>query len=210
MVRKSTLTLGAVGVVLAGVAARSLAASRTKRVPYVVVDHVGDVEVRRYPRSVVVETTAATERAAFGRLFRYISGANRADAEVSMTAPVETGESIAMTAPVETDGREGGVRMAFYLPASYDYEAAPAPTDPDVRLVEVPERLLAVRGFSWWTTDRRVESQTADLLVTLDDEPGLTAAGDPFLLRYDPPWTLPFLRTNEVAVEVRRTASPEQ
>jgi hypothetical protein len=268
MVRKSTIVFGAVGAaVLGGTAWAAYQRLTTPRMSHSVVDRVGDVEIRRYPTTVVVETTAPGREEAFRRLFRYITGANRADEEISMTAPVETesgrvppderdvatgragdddrsavagggrvpmtapvelGRKIPMTAPVETEADSGprdegdesagerageaseaGVRMAFHLPESYDYESAPRPTDPSVRLLEVPERTLAVLGFSWRPSDRRVASEVDELLATLDDDPGLSVVGDPFLLVYDAPWTPPFLRTNEVAVEVRRGARGE-
>jgi hypothetical protein len=221
MVRTRTLALSALGAVALGAVAWSRYNTQTTpRVPYETVGTVDDVELRRYPSTVVAETVAPSENQAFGRLFRYISGNNRSDTEVSMTAPVETesggssaaraaatGESISMTAPVETEDEEEGRRMAFYLPDSYDYESAPVPADPNVRLVEIPERTLAVKTFSWWATDGRVESKTEDLLETVrDTDSGVVVNGDPFLMRYDAPGTPPFLRTNEVAVEVRRTS----
>lgn len=218
MVRKRTLALGAAGLLALGAAVRAVAVRRkTERVPYAVVTRVGGTEIRRYAGRVVAETTAADEYRAFRRLLRYITGTNRSTAEVAMTAPVETGaptttgvetgagEEVAMTAPVETDETERGVRMRFYLPPSYDIETAPEPTDPAVRLVELPAATLAVRRFSWWATDSRVERQTARLRADLADAPDVHPVGDPSLLRYDPPWTPPFLRTNEVAVEVETT-----
>jgi hypothetical protein len=225
MVKRSTLLLGAVGIFAVGLSVRRYVRDRTTpRVEYETVARIGDVEIRRYPPTVTVETVAASENAAFWRLFRYISGANRSSTEVSMTAPVESaGESISMTAPVETgiggrsesismttpvesDTTEEGVRMAFYLPAEYDYDTAPRPTDDSVRLVEQPGRTLAVLGFSWYATDGRVARKTDALLATLageDDE--IDVLGEPFLMQYEGPGVPPFLRTNEVAVEVRRT-----
>ncbi|MFC6826010.1 SOUL family heme-binding protein [Halopelagius fulvigenes] len=233
MVQKRALKWGGVAVasLAAGVAARSLYESRSAaNVSYETVGTLDDVEVRRYPTAVVAETAAPSERQAFGRLFRYISGNNRSDAELSMTSPVATGdatrtarapdrdggelaadsagEEVSMTAPVETSRGADGVRMAFYLPESYDYESAPRPVDPNVRVVELPARTLAVKRFSWWATDRRVERQTDELRSDLrGDDSGVRVVGDPFLLRYDAPGTPPFLRRNEVAVEVRRVSS---
>jgi hypothetical protein len=232
MVRRSTLLLGAVGLLAIGFGARRYVQDRTTpRVEYHTVARLGDVEIRRYPPTVLVETVAPTESAAFRRLFRYISGANRSATEVSMTAPVESSdesipmtapvetggesagrgdpdasESISMTTPVESDTTDAGVRMAFYLPAEYDYDTAPRPTDDSVRLVEQPGRTLAVLGFSWFTTDGRVARKTDELLATLADAADeIDVVDDPFLIRYDGPGVPPFLRTNEVAVEVRRT-----
>ena len=228
MVKRSTLTIGVLGLLAAGFAARrTIQDRRTPQVDYEVLDRFGDVEVRRYPPSVVVETVAPSETAAFRRLFGYISGANRPGEEISMTAPVETedsagetismtapvetedstGETISMTAPVETEGDDEGVRMAFYLPAEYDFDSAPRPTDDSVRLVERPGRVLAVLGFSWWATDDRVAEKTDELRSSIADADAYEVAGDPGLLQYEGPWVPPFLRTNEVTLPVRRVRS---
>lgn len=190
----------------------------TERVPYETVTTLDDVELRRYPESVLVETTATNDVTAFRRLFRYISGANEtretvaatapagaSSEKIAMTAPVrtvrESGEAVGTAAPVRTDrdGRE--VSMAFHLPAEYTPETAPTPTDPSVRLVVEPLRTVAVRRFSWYATDGRVSRERRKLLAELSDW-NVEPRGDPVLLRYDDPWTPPFMRTNEVAVPV--------
>lgn len=196
----------------------------TERVPYETIESFDAVEIRRYPRTVLVETTAEDEGEAFGRLFRYISGENEADEAVAMTAPVATsargvrpttapvrtaskgradGEHVPMTAPVRTTPvtDDGAVTMAFYLPAEYGPDRAPTPTDSRVRLVVEPPQTLAVRSFSWYATDDRVERNLRRLRDALSDS-GVEVRGRPTLLRYDDPWTPPFMRHNEVAVEV--------
>lgn len=176
-----------------------------KSVPYERVRQIGDVELRRYPRTILVETTADDQRTAFRRLFRYISGANDGDESISMTAPVETqgGSSISMTAPVrsETADEADAVRMAFYLPAEYDPDTAPEPMEPDVEIVVEPEQTVAAIRFSWYAPEWRAERQSRTLLATLESN-GIEPLGEPSLLRYNDPWTPPFLRRNEVAVEV--------
>jgi len=222
MVRTRTLVLGAAGGLLAAAGAWTLYQRRTtETVPYTVVARLDDVELRRYPSTVRVETVASSENAAFGRLFRYISGANGTDTEVAMTAPVEmsrrdptspqagpvaasSSRSVPMTTPVETTEVDEGMRMAFYLPTDFDVESAPRPTDERVELVAVPERTLAVRRFSGRPTDGRVRRETGDLLSTLE-RASVTTTGDPFYMGYDAPWTIPVLRRNEVAVEVDTT-----
>ncbi|MFC7097286.1 SOUL family heme-binding protein [Halobaculum marinum] len=224
MKRTTSLALGAVGGLVGLVGAWNLYQRyTTETVPYTVVASVGDVELRRYPPTVLAETVADSRREAFGRLFRYIAGANEAETDLAMTAPVQVdgdggdggvsipmtapvevsdgNRRIPMTAPVETDASADGVRMAFYLPAEYDAETAPRPTDEDVTLVAVPERTLAVRRFSWRATDRRVTNEVEKLEDALEDA-SVPLAGEPFYMGYDAPWTLPFLRRNEVAVEV--------
>ena len=212
MVRRTTLALGTLGLLAAGFAARrTIQDRRTPQVDYEVLDRFGDVEVRRYPPSVVVETVAPSQTAAFRRLFEYISGANTTSEEVSMTAPVETddgsGETVSMTAPVETEGDEDGVRMAFFLPDEYDYDSAPRPTNESVRLVERPGRVLATLGFSWWATDGRVARKTDALRSALATADAYQIDGGPALLQYEGPWVPPFLRTNEVTIPVRRVRS---
>lgn len=75
----------------------------TERVPSDTIGSVDGVELRRYPRTVRAETTAPDARAAFRRLYRYISGENERREEVAMTTPVTVrGTTISMTAPVRT------------------------------------------------------------------------------------------------------------
>ncbi|WP_254531552.1 SOUL family heme-binding protein [Natrinema gelatinilyticum] len=179
----------------------------TERVPSKTIDRFDGIEIRRYPQLVLVETTAETERTAFQRLFRYISGSNAQNEDVAMTAPVATrSESISMTVPVRTDADGDTVTMAFYLPSTYTPERAPTPTDPDVRLVVEPPQTAAVRRFSWYATDGRVDRQRTRLLEQLSER-DIEIRGQPVLLQYNDPWTPPFLRTNEVEVAIEESDS---
>jgi hypothetical protein len=151
---------------------------------------------------VLAETTADSTDEAFRRLFDYITGANEGSAKISMTTPVRTaGETMAMTAPVQTERSGDGVRMGFFLPADYSPETTPAPTDPTVSLTVEAPRTLAVLRFSWYATDRRTERRERELLDTLAER-GLPTTTEPFLLRYNDPYTPPFMMRNEVAVGV--------
>ena len=205
--RPLTQTILVGGVVFAGWIGWGIYSTRkTKSVPYEWQRTLDGSEIRRYTQTIVVETTAPNQLIAFRRLFRYISGANQADESISMTAPVETqtGESIEMTTPVRSERTESDaetVRMAFYLPSEYDIDTAPEPTDSDVTLVAEPQKTVAVAQFSWYAPEWRVARRTKDLLSTLERE-GIEPIGDPYLLRYNDPWTPPFMRRNEVAVEV--------
>jgi len=144
------------GVVFAGWVGWGIYSTRkTKSVPYEQLRTLNGSELRRYPQTILVETTAPNQRIAFRRLFNYISGANQANESISMTAPVETqsGESIAMTTPVRSEASETEaetIRMAFYLPAEYTPETAPEPTEADVTLVTEPQKTVAVDQFSWY------------------------------------------------------------
>jgi hypothetical protein len=167
-------------------------------------------EIREYPSLIAAEVTVSGERseavsAGFRLLAGYIFGGNTRKQSIAMTAPVIQNESlnekIAMTAPVMQSADSAGWIIRFIMPASYTLETLPTPNDPKVRLVSLPPKRLAVVRFSGLVDDNDVEQQTA-VLRTFIAKQKLTAIGTPSLARYDPPWTLWFLRRNEVMLEV--------
>jgi hypothetical protein len=179
---------------------------------YAVIESVpGAVEVRRYEARLAAEATLAgtggTEGAdrAFRLLFDYITGANRGGGEkIAMTVPVEVtrrGETVAMTVPVETAAAAQGTRMRFFLPSGFTPDTAPQPTDPRIRLVEVPGEIVAVLRFSGAPDEAEISRRRAALLAALEGS-RWRAASEPVMLFYDAPFTLPFLRRNEAAVTV--------
>lgn len=206
------------GAALAGWIAWGVYTTRsTETIPYARRRSVDGIAIRTYPQTVRVETTASDQRNAFRRLYRYITGTNEGATTLSMTRPVETRrrDSFARTEPVRTEvglGAKqqtsgtappagGRVRMSFYLPPSMDPESAPEPTDPAVSLAVDPPRTVAVKRFSWYAPDWRVERLERRLLRGVE-RAGYEPVANPFLLRYDDPRTPPFMRRNEVAVEI--------
>ena len=163
------------------------------------------MEIRRYDPRVAAETVAGSSSDAFRRLFDYIRGANAGATSIEMTAPVETldrGAEIAMTVPVETaSAGEGGVSMRFFLPSGYALGAAPEPTNPKVRLVGVEQRTEAVLRYSGLPLDSRAGARKERLLKLLATTQW-TPVGSPTTYYYDPPWTLPWSRRNEIAQPV--------
>jgi hypothetical protein len=157
---------------------------------YQVVQQISpSIEIRHYAPGMAVEAamTPGNEGEAFGKLFRYITGANKGNQMISMTAPVAEGPAmIAMTVPVVTSGSAGTMR--FFLPASVVSHGAPVPTDPDVHLVVVPAATLGVIRYTG--------------VVSQKSQAGKPPTGAPIYLSYDPPFTIPFLRRNEVAIPV--------
>ncbi|MEM0988032.1 MAG: heme-binding protein [Pseudomonadota bacterium] len=193
----TTLALGACSVV-GGEAA--------KEPPYTVVRADAPFEIRDYGELVIVKTAMQEgSRGAFGKLFDYISGANSGKREIAMTAPVlrtdqDQGAKIAMTAPV-LQTRDGQGDMIFVLPEEFDAETAPLPTDPTVKLETIAPRRVAVVRFSGSMDDAAVAEQRAALLAWMDSQ-GLTPAGPAQSAGYNPPWTVPALRRNEVLVPI--------
>lgn len=187
--------------------------SGTEEPPYTVERRFGDVEIRRYGSRIAAETTIdADEEAArnegFRRLARYIFGGNKGNTKIAMTAPVaqEQGQKIAMTAPVAAQrGSAGQWVIRFFMPSSHTMETLPTPNDERVRLVHVPGERVAVLRFSGAYGPSVIASRTEELRKTLRDNK-IETAGEPLMWFYDPPWTLPFRRRNEVAVSVASTA----
>ncbi|HPD76765.1 MAG TPA: heme-binding protein, partial [Methanoregulaceae archaeon] len=108
-------------------------------------------------------------------------------------------QKIPMTAPGVSDAAS----MSFVLPAGTTREATPDPLDSRVRIVTVPEREIAVIRFSGYAPPEDVEAATSRLQAGLKTS-GIGTTGQPFLMRYDSPWTPGFLRRNEVAIGIRR------
>lgn len=204
-------------LVLLGLAAGSPAPA-TEEPEYQVLEKDGAFELRQYPALLAAETLvtgADFEDAgdiAFGRLFRYITGNNRARAEIAMTAPVvqtenrasPDGEKIAMTAPVIQEAEaSGGYRVAFIVPAEYTRDTVPEPLDPAVRIVATPPRLVAAMTYPGRSTEeahrRNEEALRAELA-----ERKLAPAGEPITAQYDAPFVPGPFRRNEVLIPVTR------
>ena len=172
-------------------------------------------ELRDYAPMVVVETTIDDDfesagNKAFRRLFAYISGDNVANSEIAMTAPViadpalkGAGKDIAMTAPVLQQHSEGGWRYAFVLPADFTLETAPRPLADTVKLAEVPAKKVAVIQYSGFWSEENMQNKTSELNDWISANK-LLPLSKPRWAGYNPPWTLPFLRRNEVMIDVRQ------
>ena len=174
-------------------------------------------EIRRYGPRVAAETVVdADEESArnegFRRLARYIFGQNQGRARIDMTAPVgqqHVGDRIAMTAPVSSSSAPQGWMVRFFMPAGETLESLPVPDDDRVRLVEVPAESVAILGFSGTASPETVAARTADLRHELQAY-GFEAVGPPAAWFYDPPWTLPFRRRNEIAIAVTDASAPSE
>ncbi|KAG6493949.1 heme-binding-like protein At3g10130, chloroplastic [Zingiber officinale] len=180
---------------------------------YEVLHTCPDYEIRSYSPCVVAEVTYPTGHdrdAGFKILADYIGALgpprNRRIEKIPMTAPVITaGEKIAMTAPVLTAGGKGGgeVTMRFVLPSSEYARAdeAPAPLDERVAVRDEAAGKYAVARFSGVATEAAVAERVERLRRSLERD-GRRVVGEYVLARYNPPWTLPPLRTNEVMLPV--------
>jgi hypothetical protein len=176
----------------------------------------GNIEVRRYAPSIVAEVkVSATSRdpasSGFQPLADYIFGNNRPREKIAMTAPVarqRSGQTIDMTSPVaRSPGTEGGDwTVQFFMPPEWTMETLPVPNNPDVTLRPVPARTLVAIRFSG-SGGSGAQARHWELLQTWLVDKGYKAVGAPIFAGYDPPWTAPFLRRNEVMIEVEAAPS---
>ncbi len=182
--------------------------SQVEQPTYILLESAGEIEVRQYGPMIVAEVEVRGERLkALNQGFRliadYIFGNNLSSQKVSMTAPVTqvAGEKIAMTAPVTQDGNGDTWKVRFVMPQNYTQETLPKPNNPDVHLIAIQSRKKVVIRFSGFNTDTNINSHRDALLKYIANR-HLSVVGQPTTAFYNPPWTLPFLRRNEIMFEL--------
>jgi effector-binding domain-containing protein len=166
-------------------------------------------EIRDYAPHILAETIVEGDleeagNKAFNKLFRYISGDNRSRKKVAMTAPVSQqpmGEKIKMTAPLGQRRVQEKWAVSFMMPASYTLKILPEPEDPNITLRQVPARRMAAVHYSGFWSEKRYLRYKLELESWIQER-GLTVVGDLIWARYNPPFTLWFLRRNEILIPI--------
>lgn len=186
----------------------------TEEPAYSVLQNEERFEVREYGSMVIAETLVDSDfddagDIAFRRLFAYISGDNKSTTEIRMTAPVmawdekrSSGEKISMTAPVTGEKSAQGWLFAFVLPSDYTLATAPVPDSSEVELKLVPARKAAVVRYSGSWNEAGYERNLAALQKWMQQN-SLEGSSLARIAGYDPPWTLPFLRRNEIIIDLK-------
>jgi hypothetical protein len=198
---------------------------------YTVVHKAGAFEVRQYAPMLIAETLVdgdmdEASNKGFRRIADYIFGNNQTTAsggassssKIAMTAPVTVepqSEKIAMTAPVTLSaaGQENTMttsnkwRVHFVMPSQYTLSSIPKPKNSEVTLKEVPGKYFAVHSYTGLNNFSKVQAKTDELSAWVQEKK-LKSMGNPQLLRYDPPWTLPMFRRNEIMLEVSGWLQP--
>ena len=189
---------------------------------YQVVLSEGDMEIRHYAPMLIAETVVEGDmdeasNKGFRRIADFIFGNNQKPdsgqaGKIAMTAPVTVepqSAKIAMTAPVtvEPQSAPSDVRTAtmwrihFVMPSQYTMDTIPKPKNDAVTLREVPGKHWVVLKYSGFNTLARVQQKTDEALAWAQAK-SLKVLGTPQLSRYDPPWTLPMFRRNEIMLEI--------
>jgi SOUL heme-binding protein len=186
-----------------------------------VIEKADAFELRAYKPLIVAEVLVdgdmkQASSKGFKLIADYIFGNNKSQTgdktgsseKISMTAPVTLeaqkaspkSEKVAMTAPVAVQKEAEKWRVHFVMPSQYSLETLPTPNNPQVTLREVAAKKFAVVRFSGLVGEEKMATKTAELQAWMQTKQ-LKPIGTPELARYNPPWTLPFLRRNEILIE---------
>jgi SOUL heme-binding protein len=165
-----------------------------EKLEYTIEAHVGEVEIRNYASHLLAtmsvnEDFESAGNSGFRPLFRFITGQNANEEDISMTAPV-----------LQAPDRQGW-QVSFVMPRQYDSGSLPAPTDTRIRIVAVPgERLAAIQYSGNWSKARFEAFETR--LVETISKSEWEICGNARWARYDPPFMPTFMRRNEVLLPV--------
>ena len=194
-------------------------AMATEEPKYVLLEKSEPFELRAYAPLIVAEVKVdgdldAASAQGFRLIAAYIFGKNQVAEKIAMTAPVGIESSdqnksakIAMTAPVKIEGGKpleaaaNQWTVSFVMPAEYTLASLPKPLNPQINIREVPAEKRAVITFSGFYNEDKVQEKTQALREWMKTK-NLKPVGEPQFARYNPPWTLPFMRRNEIMIQV--------
>ena len=180
---------------------------------YSVLEKTPPFELRSYAPMILAEVRVEGDlddasSQGFRLIAAYIFGQNQVSEKIAMTAPVAVEEQavksakIAMTAPVNIESNAGQWTVSFVMPSEYTMDTLPKPLNSKVQLRQIPAVKRAVITFSGFSNHQKVAEKTLELEEWMKTK-NLQATGAPKFARYNPPWTLPFMRRNEIQIDVR-------
>ena len=169
-------------------------------------------EIREYKPKILAQVTMQGDfddasSKGFRVLADYIFGNNlSADGslKIDMTAPVvaePTSELIEMTAPVLTEKGNKEWIISFVMPKEYSLGTLPKPNNKDVKIISLPKEKYATIIFSGLVRESSYGVQIKRLNNFIKNRK-LIPIGQVQIARYNPPWTLPFFRRNELMIRV--------
>lgn len=168
-----------------------------ERPHYELINKINGVEIRNYaPYQVAicdVSDIADLNKASnfgFRYLFNYISGQNAKAQKISMTVPVQ---QIPTTK---------GWKVSFVVPSKTAISGAPLPLSDRVKIEEISGGLNAALRYRGSWSSKKFEAKKS-LLTELLKNSGYLPTGEVYSAVFNPPLTPPFLRHNEVLVQVK-------
>lgn len=181
---------------------------------YKIVAKNNNKEIRQYDSYIIAKTTVKgsfkdAQSEGFRILAGYIFGKNKSKQKIAMTAPVvqkAESEKISMTAPVVISPNENKTwTMTFSMPSKYTLETLPIPTDERVKIEKIEGKLIAALTFSGFWNESKNAEKGQELTEWLRGYQDYEITSPPMFAGYNPPWTLPFLRRNEMLIELKKT-----
>jgi hypothetical protein len=184
--------------------------SDVEKPDYKVIQFEQNIEIRKYEPMIIAEVEVDGKREdaildGFRLLADYIFGNNTVQQVISMTAPVQQKENqkIAMTAPVQQQSTGKSWRISFVMPSKYSMDSLPVPNNNRVRLKEILTKKFVVIEFSGTNSNENVIEHENQLMNYIEANQ-IKINGSPKYAFYNPPWSLPFLRRNEVMIEINQ------
>ena len=198
------------GVVIVGAIVWGPIVSNVEQAKYTVVTTSDNIEIRDYAPMLVAEVEVTGDRKesinqGFRLIADFIFGNNSAAQKVAMTTPViqQPSEKIAMTAPVIQQGDGNTWKVRFVMPTEYTIDTLPKPNNKAVKIERIEGKRFAVIRFSGLAGNDSLKEKT-NLLNAYIDTNKLSTISTPVFAFFNPPWTLPFMRRNEVMIEIAK------
>lgn len=164
---------------------------------YEVMFKYGKKEIRVYKTYITAETTLTgsfkeAQSKGFKILADYIFGNNTAKAKIAMTSPVYMKES-----PIKNTWT-----MIFAMPSKYNLDTLPKPNNDKVIIKKVNTKYMVALKYSGFWSEKKNLKNYNELLTWMNKSEKYNALQGLIFAGYNPPWTLPFFRRNEVLVEL--------
>jgi len=184
--------------------------SNVEKPDYKVIQTEQNIEIRQYEPMIIAEVEVDGKREdaireGFRLIADYIFGNNTVQRDIAMTAPVQQQESqkIAMTAPVQQQSTGRSWQISFVMPSKYSMETLPEPKNDRVRLKEILTKKFVVIEFSGTNSNENVTKHENQLMNYIEANQ-IKIIDSPKYAFYNAPWTLPFMRRNEVMIEINQ------
>jgi hypothetical protein len=184
-------------------------AMATEEPSYRVTEKAEPFEIREYPPLIVAQVEvpgdlSEASSTGFRLIANYIFGNNISVRDGGLSTAEPAPEKIAMTVPVIAEGRgdQKTWLIQFVMPKQYTMDTLPKPNNPQVKLVAIAPQKLAVIRFTGFVGDDKVQEKTAELMAWIKSRNALPL-GNPRLARYNPPWSIPWMRRNEILIPIQ-------
>lgn len=166
-------------------------------------------EIREYAPYLVAQVSISQDKKdksseAFRMLAGFIFGKNKTQNSISMTSPVVEKDStkISMTSPVKEFNESDGYTMQFIMPKKFTLSTLPIPLNKKIQIKEVKAHTVAVLKYTWTNSLEKKQKNKEKLLKWIKTDKKYSQKGAAYFASYNPPWTIPFLKTNEVLIPI--------